>query len=508
MHHDMYKEKRVLLVLLIAGLIAMGSCKKQLDTNLTDPNGKAISELSGKDIFAQALVSAVTNKVGANISTATDNYDYAQQWLGFWARNTGWASSGSQQQMETFGLNNSFGDGTWASLYHNIYDFNFVIGNSAANSILPGASRVMRSMVFEDLVDQFGNIPYSQAVHPPQVLQPSYDSAAAIYRNLIVQLDTAIMAIQGAQTTGDDASDVMFKGDKTLWLKFANTIKLRILLRQVPNGDAAYVATQMGRIVQQGSGFLGAGQDAVINPGFADITQKQNPFWSVYGFQPGGGAIYQNNNFFTANNVILNFLDSVGDPRKGYYFNKNSKGGYGGNYFGETLSGTAITSAFGSGLLPSASAPALLFSASQSLFMQAEAVQRGLMSGSFAGLYRQGVEESFRYLGVTGGAAAADTYLSGSSNGMVNIAVSTNALQTILYQKWIAECGLDGLEAWSDWRRTGYPYIAVSSYAAAPGQLTPKRLLYPETEYTQNAANVNTQHQAPSDIYTPLFWSL
>ncbi|HXB91491.1 MAG TPA: SusD/RagB family nutrient-binding outer membrane lipoprotein [Puia sp.] len=502
----MYRQYKLVSCLAFCGLLALTACKKQLDTNLNDPNGKGINELTGKDVFAQALVSAVTNKVGGNISTAADNYDYAQQWLGYWARNTGWASSGAQQQMETFGLNNSFGDGIWASLYHNIYDFNYVMGNSTTGSVLPGASRAMRAMIFEDLVDQFGNIPYSQAGQPGLTLAPAYDSAATIYKDLIVQLDSAILSLQASQATTDDASDVMFKGNKTLWLEFANTIKLRILLRQVPHGDQAYVTTQVARIVTQGSGFLGAGQDALINPGFSDATQKQNPFWAVYGFQPGTTTGYQNNNFFTANNVMLNFLDSVGDVRKGYFFAKNSQGGIGGNFFGETLSGTAVTSAFGSGLLPSASAPALLFSASQSFFMQAEMVQRGLMTGNAATLYKQGVEESFRYLGVSGGAAAADAYISGSTNGMVNFTVSTNKLQTILYQKWIAECGLDGLEAWSDWRRTGYPFIEVPSYAA-PGEPTPQRILYPESEYTQNGTNVLAQNQAPSDIYIPLFWA-
>jgi hypothetical protein len=503
----MYLRYKSILSLVFCGLIVITGCKKKLDTNLDDPNGKGINDLSGKDVFAQALLSAVTNKVGANISTAADNYDYAQQWLGYWARNTGWASSGSQQQMETFGLNNSFSDGIWQSLYHNIYDFNFVISNSAAGSILPGASRVMRSMIYQDLVDQFGNIPYSKAVQPALTLTPAYDSATAIYKDLILQLDTAITSIQASTATADDASDIMFKGNKTLWLKFANTIKLRILLRQVPHGDQAYVTTEIGKIVQQGSGFLGAGQDALVNPGFTDAALKQNPFWGVYGFQPGSTSGYQNNNFFTANNVMLNFLDSVGDIRKGYFFAKNSQGGIGGNYFGETLSGSAVTSAFGPGLLPSPSAPALLFSASQSFFMQAELVQRGLMTGSYATLYKEGVEESFRYLGVPNGVATADAYLAGSANGMVNIAVSTNPLQTILYQKWIAECGLDGLEAWSDWRRTGYPFIAVPSYGV-PGQPTPERLLYPESEYTQNAANVSLQNQVPSSIYTPLFWAM
>jgi len=499
----LYKNK-LFPCLVICGLIFMVSCKKKLDTNLDDPNGKGINELAGKDVFPQALLSAVTNKVGANISTASDNYDYAQQWMGYWARNTGWASSGAQQQMETFNMNNSFGNGNWQSLYHNIYDLNFVIANSTKGSVLPGASRAMRAMIFEDLVDQFGNIPYSQALRPDLTLTPAYDSATAIYKDLIVQLDSAILSLQASQATADDASDILFKGDKNLWTKFANTIKLRIYLRQVPKGDQAYVSAGIAKIVTQGSGFLGAGQDALINPGFTDASLKQNPFWGVYGYQPGSTSGYQNNNFFTANNVMLNFLDSVGDPRKALFFGKNSQGGIGGNFFGETLTGTAVTSPFGPGLLPSASAPALLFSASQSFFMQAEAVQRGLLTGSYASLYQQGVEESFRYLGSS--VAAADSYLSASTNRMVKLSLSTNPLQTILYQKWIAECGLDGLEAWSDWRRTGYPFIAVPSYAA-PGLQTPKRILYPESEYTQNANNVNGQQQTPSSIYTPLFWA-
>src|SRR5450432_310870 len=218
-------------------LILFGSCKKQLDTNLIDPNGTGINNLTGKDIFSQAIVSASANRIGANISTAADNYDFAQQWMGFWARNSGWASSGVQQQMETFSLSSSFADGAWQSLYHNIYDFNFIIGHSTKGSVLPGAARAMKTMVYEDLVDQFGDIPYYAAANPNVELTPVYDKDAAIYKDLILQLDTAITDLSASQATDDDVADVMFKGDKSLWVKFANTLKLRILLRQVPKGD-------------------------------------------------------------------------------------------------------------------------------------------------------------------------------------------------------------------------------------------------------------------------------
>jgi len=495
----MYIKNKLLPFLLVV-LVAITSCSKKLDTNLTNPNGVGINTLSGKDVFAQALLSTVTNKIGA------DYYDYANQWMQYFARNEGWASSGSQQQMEAFTLPNSFGNAEWAALYHNIYDYNYVIGNSTANSILPGASKVMKAMVFQDLVDQFGNIPYFQAAQPSISTTPAYDSASAIYADLIVQLDAAISSIQASQSTADDASDIMFKGNKTSWLQFANTIKLRILLRQIPNvykPTDSYVQSVIAKITAQGSGFLGVGTDASIQPGFVDASLQQNPFWGVYGFQPGGTAPYQNYNFFCANSFFISFLSNISDPRLGYFYTASSPGTYSGEPFGSNVNPT--TSPFGKGLLQSPSAPALLLTASQSLFMQAEAVQRGLMTGDVATLYKEGVEESFRNLGIANYASTADNYLAGSTSSYVNLTNSSTPLNTILYQKWISECAMDGLEAWSDYRRTGIPVIATPSQGAV-NDVIPTRLLYPQSEYQFNDSNVNKQNQTGADIYTPIFW--
>ena len=497
----MYIKNKLLPFLLVA-LVAITSCSKQLNTNLTNPNGVGINTLSGKDVFAQALLSTVTNKIGA------DYYDYANQWMQYYSRNEGWASSGSQQQMEAFTLPNSFANGEWAALYHNIYDYNYVIGNSSTNSILPGASKVMKAMVFQDLVDQFGNIPYFQAANPSVNTTPSYDSASAIYADLIVQLDSAIASIQASQSTKDDASDIMFKGSKTPWLQLANTIKLRILLRQIPNvykPTDTYVQSVISKITTQGSGFLGAGTDASVQPGFADASLQQNPFWGVYGFQPGSTTGYQNNNFFCANTFFISFLSNINDPRLGYFYDTSSAGTYLGEPFGSNSNPT--TSPLGKGLLQSPTAPALLLTASQSLFMQAEAVQRGLMSGNVATLYTQAVEESFRNLGIANYASLADNYIANSTSSYVSLSSSTTPLNTILYQKWISECAMDGLEAWSDYRRTGIPVIATPSEGAII-DVIPTRLLYPESEYQFNTANVNAQNQAsnPNAIYAPIFW--
>jgi hypothetical protein len=492
------KNKNIYLLALSA-LIALASCTKKLDTNLHDPNGTPSSQLTGKDYFAGALVEIIFNKQGINLYNATDNYDYAHQWMGYFARNNGWAASGNQQTMEDFQLTNNFGNGVWGSLYHNIYDLNFVIANSSKGSILPGAARALRTMLFQDLVDQYGNIPYSQAENPLVTLTPVYDSATTIYKDLALQIDTALSVIQASQSTADDASDVMFNGSKTSWTQFANTIKLRILMRQVPNGDMTYVKSEIAQIQNNGGGFLS--QDALVQPNFANLPTKTNPFWAAYG--PGS----QNYNSFCANVLMINFLDSINDPRVNYYYKPLSNGTVGGEQFGNNIyAQNGTTSTYGAGVLKNASQPGVLMLASTSLFMQAEAVQRGLLNGNAATLYQQGVEASFNFLGFSNAVATADAYMSGSTNGMVNFAASTNPLQTILYQKWIAECCIDGLEAYNDYRRTGFPFIAVPSYGA-PGVPMPQRLLYPETEYTQNPVNVNAQNQTADDINTPIFWA-
>src|SRR6185312_4112541 len=295
-------QYNTLFLFVVSGSLLAGSCTKKLNTNSNDPNGTPSSQLKGKDFFAGALVEDVNNKAGVNLYNAADNYDYANEWMQYFSRNNGWASSGSQQEVEDFQPNNNFSDGIWGSLYHNIYDFNFVIGNSSSGSILPGAARVMRVMLFQDLVDQFGNIPYSQAEQPLLTLTPAYDDAGTIYKDLILQLDTALTEIAASQPSGDDSADVMFGGNKTLWQQFANTVKLRILLRQVPNGDQTYVAAEIAKIEQQGSGFLTV--DALVQPGFSSLPTKQNPFWNDYG--PGS----QNNNSFCARQVMIDFLDS------------------------------------------------------------------------------------------------------------------------------------------------------------------------------------------------------
>lgn len=500
--------------LLLGSLIA-ASCTKKLDTNQQNPNSVTTNAIQGKDAFSSALVNTcyIVNATPINSAGSPAGNGITPltaEWMGVWARTTSYSASGTQYQIEAFQLVNSFGDNFWGSMYHNMADYDFAASKAAKGSILPGASLVMKCMIFQDLVDIFGDVPYSQALIPT-ITQPKYDAAASIYADLPLKLDSAMSLISGSSATSDDASDVMFKGDKASWLAFANTLKLRILLRQVPNAaSAASLQAELNKTAA--NGYLGAGQDATVNPGFADAVNKQSPFWQVFGFQVASKNPYQNNTFYVANQYLIDLLNNLGDPRLAFIFNASPSGGFAGNFLGDANNAKQVSnlSTIGSGVLKSPGMPGAIMLATESLFLQAEAAQRGLITGAdYHDLFNQAVAESFRYLGVPNAAGAAANYISSSTDARVNPASASDPIQTIIYQKYIALSEIDGLEQWSDWRRTGYPDRTAPSVnvAANPNQI-PKRLLYPLTETSLNPANYGAEHQQNSDIYTKIFWGL
>ncbi len=493
-------------------ILSAGACTKKLDSNTQNPNAITTNGITGKDVFASALQNTVYYVNAAAIPNTTNGIStLTQQWMGAWARTTSYSASGTQYQIEAFALTNTFGDNFWGAMYHNMGDYNFVISKSADGSILPGASAVMKVLVFQDLTDIFGDIPYSQALIPT-ITKPPYDKATAIYASLPLKLDSAMALINASKASSDDAADIMFKGDKAKWLAFANTIKLRILLRQIPNAaTASSLQAEMNKTISYG--FLGAGTDAVINPGYKDATSQQSPFWAVFGFQVGSTNPYQSNTFYIANQTMIDYLKATSDPRLGYLYAKSPSGSYAGNYLGDAGKPVNQLSSIGTGILQSPSMPGVVMTASNALFLQAEAAQRGLISGDYNALFGQAVAESFRFLGIPNAAAAAAAYLS-SPSSLADPRITPGAggaspIEAIIYQKWIANAEIDGLEMWSDYRKTGYPdRTNPSTNPAAGSNGIPKRLLYPQTETSQNPGNYAAQNQQSSDIYTKIFWGL
>ena len=146
-------------------------------------------------------------------------------------------------------------------------------------------------------------------------------------------------------------------------------------------------------------------------------------------------------------------------------------------------------------------------SAAESFFLLAEAKERYgsavTLSGTSQSYYEQGVKESFRLTGTTTVYPNAATTLLTSKIDLADWTVSTDKLKTIWMQKWLAMVNFQGLEAWTEFRRTNFPNTPASAIAPA-GQKLPVRLYYPSTEFGSNP-NV----PANIDVFnTRLFWDV
>ena len=129
----------------------------------------------------------------------------------------------------------------------------------------------------------FNNVPYKDAFQGTLVINPKYDDGQTIYEDLSNQLDSAatLMTSPAAVLAAAPTTDVMFDGDNASWIAFANTLRLRLLIRQTQmSGRDAYINGEIAKIIANGGGFLDV--DATINPGYANNDQQQSPLWGYF----------------------------------------------------------------------------------------------------------------------------------------------------------------------------------------------------------------------------------
>ncbi|WP_298555400.1 SusD/RagB family nutrient-binding outer membrane lipoprotein [uncultured Algibacter sp.] len=369
-------------------------------------------------------------------------------------------------------------------------------------------AKIMKAFHYAMLVDTYGDVPYTEAFARGSNIQPAYDDDKAVYDIIYDELNLAINMINDAPAgTLPATTDAMFGGNMTTWQEFANTLKLRMLLRQVNTGED--LSSKYSEIENNGIGFITA--TAAINPGYADQTDQQNPFFTVFGFVPGSTTTPARNNEATrGNEFFMNFLVDNGDDRISRLFlPAASDGEFRGvpqNVYVDEFR-TNATSALGPGLLIGSTQPLQVMLGSESLFLQAEAVQRGLLSGDAGTLYRNGIIASFTELGVPSAETAAIGYEAGAFSNKINwnLAVAAgNEIEAIITQKWVAGGFISGFEVWMDRVRTGFPSgIPIPVDARSP--IFPSNLLYPETELATNPDNVPIQgDNAAFDRHT--FW--
>lgn len=517
-------NKKFITGISLAALIFTGCSKDYLDIN-NDPNRVTDENVTPELIFTQA-----EQAVGA---LPANNYGFLDNWMGYFAPNGDFAPNQTEQ---TYKIDFSFSDPLWQNSYNVLFDLYKAKQKALAqgNNVLAAANMILSAKVFQELVDLYGNIPYSQAFKTETYSTPTYDDAKTIYNDLLATLDTAVSYMDTAVApTSFGKADIIAAGDQVKWTHFANTLRLRLAIRQ--SQVSGFDHTGIMTAIQNSGGILTDGENVAVNPGYANDVNKQSPFFANFGYDPTG---VKANTSTGANDYIVSILSSTNDPRLRRFFQPVGEN-FNGNIYGDatgSLFNGANTSYFGPGLIgdtavggtfvAGATQAQWIYPAYEALFLKAEAVARGWMSGDVKSAYEDAVTQSFIWLGakytpIRNAANTLDSitftptqsaaiYLADSDNVNANWIYAGSSVddhvQFIVFQKYIANTGVDPLESYSDERRLHFlPDGYISTNPAAVSNTLPLRLLYPQSEYTTNAASVGAEGSIDA-FSSKIFW--
>ena len=517
--------KKIFYIFIGLIILTTVSCSDYLDIN-QDPNNPQGNQLKPQNLLAAALVNPFrTQAITLN--------DYGNVMSNSWAGNVN-AFTGGYRNEFTMDFTTSTRSAIWDNLYIGMGNLNNVAiypNPSGEYDNFVGVAKIMRSYYMQFIVDLYGDAPYSEAWKRNENLTPKYDDDKSIYLDLFKQLEDGRTLLSSASSVAIDEQDVVFHGDLNKWIDFANTVELKMWLR-LSNLSSAQLGTELAALKSirlaalSSSTFVSA--DVTINPGYTNATLAQNnPFYSVWGPAANGSTAGTNRNFSVASEYMAKVLmgtqnnthvNSTGvlDPRRARIFRTATgqpantirgvvQGDVAANAGGgapATLSliGVGVTGYTGSGAadahLNGSSKDGYIMLLSESLFLQSEASQVFTQFSGFDGktLFEDGIRASFAYhskdlttIALTD--IVATTYLTQINTKLgLGWNATPNKIEAIMTQKWIALCGIHGIEPFLDLVRTGYPNVPLAIIANHTSK--PRRLLYPTSEYTANSANV------------------
>lgn len=514
--------------------LTLGSCSDYLDVNTTTNN-----PLSESVPPRLVLPGAQSNAFRAQVGGTRMN-QLGTVLMNSWAGDVNRVTGGYSKEF-TQNIDNTFYAGIWDNIYLNVANFQEIINSPLPNQgNYKAIAKILKAHYMQYIVDLYGDAPYSQAFLGAANLTPGYTDDKQIYRGLVTELEEARNLIDNPSPDAEAAStDVMLGGDMAKWKSFANTIELRLILRQSNLTDAETVTYRNTKLAELATLNDFVTQDVTINPGYsAGNDDQQNPFYSDF-VRKSDNSSTQNRLFVVASGHMATFLNgtqttpnnTVGlvDPRRGRMFVLKS-GAVGGVIQGDVSTaggGSAPLSAglstLGIGLTGAvvgtdialtngSSRNGFVMLASESYFLQAEAAIRypAIFATDAHVLFDQGVTASFAFYSPTyAGATIAPldpvAYLAAADTKPgIGWTASSNKIQAIMTQKWLALTGVHGIEPFIDYVRTGFPVTPLA--INANGTTKPKRLIYPLSEYVANSSNVPTIKV--TDIFTQgPFWA-
>ncbi|WP_339915866.1 SusD/RagB family nutrient-binding outer membrane lipoprotein [Yeosuana marina] len=489
--------KKIILILIGFGILL--SCESQLDIN-RDPDNLTPTQLA-LEVELPGSITAVAGVQGANWAII------GGIWSQMWSQSPG-SSQYRVIDNYTLGTTDGISTGSWSSAYDGLLDLRNLKANAEIqenwNYYL--IASVLETYLSHMLTDWYGDIPYTEASNP-LILQPHFDSGQDVYDLLVADLDEALghnLSASKGKLPGSD--DLVFGGNMNNWIKFANTLKLKIFLRQT-EARPTVAETGITSLLNTGAQFLDV--DAALT-GFTDAPNVSNPLYESDKRQLNTSLNLR------ASTTMHSYLTDNIDTRLSLFYttgNPVNQGDYN-NPAGPATFAVSI-------LYPET--PVYFISLEESLFMQAEARERYNI-GSGKAMYDAAVMENFNKWSIVDerendpalGLDGTSYIASGGVYEYPSAGTFDEKLTAIITQKWIASYPGNGAEAFFEWHRTGIPatspvyqtdptYVSgdfVVSLNGVLGSGFPQRLLYPtgETSTNQNAPAV-------VPITTPIWWN-
>jgi len=486
-------------------VIIFASCEDWLDIN-QDPNNP---DEANEELTLAAGISSVAYVYGGRYQVL------GALWSQHWTQSLGatqYSGLDSYDISSSTYDNRQFGELYTGALKNFEYIRDLSRKNEKYNYYI--MATVMQAYTFHILADLYDQIPFSEALKGEEgTITPAYENGQDIYDSLITRIDYALASDYENDDLEDVGSeDILFDGKIDRWVEFANTLKLKIYLRQLHTRPD---------IAREGIESLYNDPDikfltsSIAMSQFTNETGRRNPLYET------DIVFLGNNPNLILSNTLLSFMNDKGDLERLdalFDFPENGGGHKGldqGNY-NDPDEPKGTNSASYSKPYMSPFAPVYLMSASEAYFLQAEAIIRyGVKPYSDAKeMYENGIKNSFQRLGLLISEeffGPGDVYEFPAEGSPLE-----TFIESIIIQKWIALANIQSLETFFEHNRTHYPKVSdvpADNGDYVPGEFTisvnnvtsgrfPKRLIFPESEYSGNPNNT----PAKVEVYENVWW--
>ncbi|WP_267297811.1 SusD/RagB family nutrient-binding outer membrane lipoprotein [Parachryseolinea silvisoli] len=404
---------------------------------------------------------------------------------------------------------------------------------------LHAIANIWRVFVLHRVTDLYGDVPYLEAGKGflTQNYKPVYDKQSFIYPDMLAKLETAIGQLDAAKSSYG-VSDVVYQGDVAKWKKFAYSLMLRLGMRlteiEEPTAELWVKKAIAGGVMSSNADMAKlnhvAGNGNTQNWDAAELKRESLPESNA-----GKGPV-------KLSSTLIDLLKSKNDPRLPFYatlwegnilaiqaqklptttdpaIQKGLPNGYDATTIKTIIPDWSSNdlvnySEPNTGTIASLNAPTVLQSYAEVEFLLAEAAIRGWDLGDPVAHYNAAITASMQSTtifpgGIVISATAISDYIAAQP---LDGATFDEQMEQIHTQFYLAHfMWYDNFEAWSNYRRTGYPTLVQTNY---PGNFTGGtpilRLRYPVSESTLNTVNYNTavgNLEGKADLYTaPVWW--